>query len=60
MMTPMQHSPVPVKVPFTIEEARALDAVRIRFHGDHDILSAKERERLRFLRWLIGTGRLTL
>ena len=59
MTTPIQPSPAAVKLPFTLEEARALNAVRIRFGGDHDILSARERERLRFLRWLIRSGRLT-
>lgn len=58
MKTPIQHSPASVETPFSEEEARALEAVRIRFGQDHDVLSAQERERLRFVRWLVRTGRL--
>jgi hypothetical protein len=58
MTTPIQHSPTPVETSFSDEETRALEAVRVRFGQDHDVLSAQERERLRFVRWLIQTGRL--
>lgn len=58
MATPTQHSTVPVEAPFTDEEARALEAVRIRFQQDHDMWSGRERAHLSFLRWLVETGRL--
>lgn len=53
-----QHSTASVEAPFTDEETRALEALRSRFQQDHDVLSARERERLCFLRWLIESGRL--
>jgi hypothetical protein len=45
---------------FTKQEARALEDLRIRFQEDHDLLSAREWAHLRFLRWLVHTGRLEL
>jgi hypothetical protein len=43
---------------FTAEEARALEALHIRYQADHDLFSSRELARLRFLRWRAGTGRL--
>jgi hypothetical protein len=58
MRGPIHHPTAPVDAPFTVEETRALEAVRDRFERDHDILSVRERERLCFLRWLVQTGRV--
>lgn len=58
MIGPIHNPPAPAEAPFTDEETRALEAVRSRFQQDHDVLSARERERLCFLRWLVQTGRL--
>lgn len=60
MTTPIHHPPASVETPFTDEETRALEAVRIRFQKDHDVLSARERQHLCFLRWLVQSGRLAL
>lgn len=60
MATHTGPSPVSIHLPFTGEEIRALEVVRIRFQQDHDILSARERARLSFLRWLARNGRLEL
>lgn len=58
MTTHTDHSIPPVQTPFTEEETRALEAVRLRFEQDHDVLSARERAHLSFLRWLVRSGRL--
>jgi hypothetical protein len=58
-MTTDIHHPTPaVDSQFSDEETHALEAVRIRFQQDHDVLSAREREYLCFLRWLVRSGRL--
>jgi hypothetical protein len=51
---------VPASTPpaFTPAERRALRALRTCYHEDHDLFTASERARLRFLRWLAHTGRL--
>jgi hypothetical protein len=41
---------------FTPEEWRVLFALRDSYRQDHDLLSARERARLRFVRWLVQTG----
>jgi hypothetical protein len=43
----------------TTEERRTLDALRERYRGDRDLFSARELARLRFVRWLVQSGRLT-
>ena len=60
MTTHINHPTASVQTPFIAEEIRALDAVRLRFQQDHDVLSARERARLCFLRWLVRGGRLVL
>ena len=60
-MTTNIHQPTALtETPFTEQEARALEALRIRFQEDHDLLSAREWAHLRFLRWLVRTGRIAL
>ncbi|HEY7779081.1 MAG TPA: hypothetical protein VIC85_02605 [Ktedonobacterales bacterium] len=49
---------VPPVDTFTREETAALYALRYRYLQTHDLLSRRELERLRFLRWLYDTGRL--
>ena len=58
MATNIHQSIGSLQTPFTDEEIRALEAVRIRFQQDHDVLSARERAYLCFLRWLVRTGHL--
>lgn len=58
MTTHTDHLTTPASTPFTDEETRALEAVRIRFQQDHDVLDARERAHLDFLRWLVRSGRL--
>ena len=60
MTTHTDHPTASVQTPFTDEETRALEAVRLRFQQDHDVLSACERAHLCFLRWLVCSGRLVL
>ena len=43
---------------FTPHERDALRALRLQYQQDHDQFSARERARLRFLRWLRETGRI--
>lgn len=43
---------------FTRAEWLNLCALRNRYQQDHDLFSAPEQARLRFLRWLYQTGRL--
>lgn len=43
---------------FSDDERRALLALRASYQHDHDLLSAHEQTHLRFVRWLIETGRL--
>jgi hypothetical protein len=55
------HQPTTLtEIPFSDREVRALEALRIRFQQDHDLFSAQERAHLRFLRWLVRTGRIAL
>jgi hypothetical protein len=44
--------------PFTPEEQRVLYALRRHYQQDRDLFSPSELARLRFLRWLVQTGRL--
>ena len=41
---------------FTPREWEALVALRLQYREDHDLFSARERARLRFIRWLRETG----
>jgi len=60
-MTTDIHQPTALaEIPFTEQEARALKALRIRFQEDHDLFGAREWAHMRFLRWLVRTGRLPL
>jgi hypothetical protein len=43
---------------FTATELHALQQLRTRYMQVHDFLSVHELARLRFLRWLVQTGRL--
>jgi hypothetical protein len=43
---------------FTSEQWHALVTLRDCYQRDHDLLSAREQTRLRFIRWLIDTGRV--
>jgi hypothetical protein len=43
---------------FTRTQAEALRTLRRRYQHDHDLFTAQELARLRFLRWLYLTGRL--
>ncbi len=43
---------------FSLVEWHALRRLQERYLQDHDLLDARERDRLRFLRWLRQTGRL--
>jgi hypothetical protein len=58
MTTQISHPTASLTELFTEQEARALEALRRRFGEDHDVLSARERARLCFLRWLVRSGRL--
>jgi hypothetical protein len=44
---------------FTPAEWAALDHLRTRYSQGRDLFTDREMARLRFLRWLYGTGRLT-
>lgn len=46
------------RVPFTPAEQHALRSLRARYQQDRDLFSPSELARLRFLRWLVQTGRL--
>jgi hypothetical protein len=46
------------KTTLTDEQARALEALRVRYFEDRDLFDPRERTRLRFLRWLVRTERL--
>ena len=57
--TTQQHAPdAPSTAAFTREEMDALSALRSRYFESHDLLSGRELERLRFLRWLYQIGRI--
>ena len=43
---------------FTGPQWCALRALRERYQQDRDLFSARERARMRFVRWLYRTGRL--
>ena len=44
--------------PFTPDEQRVLYALRTHYRQDHDLFSPSELARLRFLHWLVQSGRL--
>ena len=55
------QTPIPASTPaFTNAGWKALHALRDRYRQDRDLLSERERGRLRFVRWLYQTGRLVL
>ena len=43
----------------TAEELRSLRALRRRYRGDRDLFSEAELARLRFIRWLVKSGRMS-
>jgi hypothetical protein len=43
---------------FTRDEWQMVERLHLRYQQDHDLLSPREVERLRFVRWLAVTGRL--
>jgi hypothetical protein len=43
---------------FSPREWESLRALRHQYQEDHDLFSARERARLRFIRWLRETGRI--
>ena len=43
---------------FTWDEWQIVQQLHLRYQQDHDLLTAREVKRLRFLRWLAVTGRL--
>jgi hypothetical protein len=56
------HSDAPPANPEIVsapEEEGALCALRARYRESRDLFSTREMARLRFLRWLVHTGRLT-
>lgn len=58
MTTNIPQPTTPVETGFTEQEARALEALRVRFQEDRDLFSAQEWAHLLFLRWLVRTCRL--
>jgi hypothetical protein len=60
MTTNIPQSTALTETSFTEQEVRALEALRIRFQEDHDLMGTREWAHLRFLRWLVRTGRLSL
>jgi hypothetical protein len=55
----LTRDPVPAStVAFTHSQWQALRALRRRYRQDHDLLSAHELARLRFVRWLYRSGRV--
>ena len=58
-MMAITHEPrASAETTLTVEQARALEALRIRFREDQDLFTPHELARLRFLRWLVRTERL--
>lgn len=57
-MTSTQRASTAPAHPFTHAERQALRALRRRYQQERDLFSAAEHARLRFLRWLVRTGRL--
>jgi hypothetical protein len=43
---------------FTRAEWQVLQRLQFRYQEDHDLLTTHEVARLRFVRWLVATGRL--
>ena len=58
MMTNAKPRRAPTEEACTTEQARAWQALRIRYREDQDLFTARELAHLRFLRWLVRTGRL--
>jgi hypothetical protein len=59
--TQVTDTDAPAQVPtynFTLSEWAELYALRERYEQSRDLFSAREQERLRFMRWLYETGRL--
>lgn len=43
---------------FTLDEWHTLQRLQLRYQQDHDLLTEHDVVRLRFVRWLVATGRL--
>ena len=61
LVTNLSWPPVEVhRVRFSRTEWRALRTLRDRYRQDRDLFSARERERLSFVRWLYCMGRVAV
>ena len=58
IMIPKPHTDAHAEAPFTCREWVALLQLRRRYQVGHDLWSAHEVERLRFLRWLYATNQI--
>ena len=58
MTTNIECAGTPNATSFTVGEARAIEALRVRYEEDHDLLSVRERAHLCFIRWLVSSDRL--
>ena len=47
-----------VATPWSVDEQRALRALRTRYQQGADLFTTAELARLQFVRWLYGTGQL--
>ncbi len=58
MMTNAQPRRAPTEEAVTAEQTRAWQALRIRYRENQDLFTSRELAHLRFVRWLVRTGRL--
>jgi hypothetical protein len=62
MTADIYHPTTAGQTPFTDDETRSLESVRMRFQQDHNVLSEREREYLHWLarsdRWLVRSDRI--
>jgi hypothetical protein len=58
MMTNAQRRRASTEEAVTAELTRTWQALRNRYQEDQDLFTARELAHLRFLRWLVRTGRL--
>jgi hypothetical protein len=59
-MTSQAPSTAPTPIKFATQELRALRMLRTRYEEGGDLFSAHEMAHLRFVRWLVQTGRLNV
>ena len=55
----VNSAPIPGVSTFTPTQLNSLRNLRIRYQQDQGLFSGQELERLRFLRWLYQTARVT-